>query len=168
MSIVLETERMRLGTWDDEAVERLLEMHQNADVQRYLDREQRLWTRDKAAMRVGDWLHESAIHALGKFPIRRRTDGAFIGRAGFSLYDGEPEIGYSIARPHWRQGYASEIAAGLRDWFFANRKEASFIGFAHVDNVGSLTVLERIGMTPTYRGMIHGMLHQFYVLGRPQ
>lgn len=162
----LETERLRLVPWRDELVDALWTMHADPEVARYIDAEGRVYDRAKAAARIAGWRQEYAEHGIGKFAIERKTDGAFIGRAGFSPFEGVPEIGYSLARPHWNQGYASEIAIGLRDWFFANRGEDRFIGFAHVDNAASRRVLEKIGMTETHRGSVADMPHQFYILRR--
>jgi RimJ/RimL family protein N-acetyltransferase len=141
-------------------------MHANPTVARYLDAKGRVYDRAKAIERVDGWRREYADHGIGKFAIERKADGAFIGRAGFSPYEGEPEIGYSLAEDHWGQGYASEIALSLRDWFFANRPDSYFIGFAHVDNAASLRVLEKIGMIKTHQGSLADMPHQFYILRR--
>ncbi|MBN9333490.1 GNAT family N-acetyltransferase [Devosia sp.] len=162
----LETDRLRLVPWRDELVDALWAMHANPTVARYLDVKGRVYDRAKAVERVDGWRREYADHGIGKFAIERKADGAFIGRAGFSPYEGEPEIGYSLAEDHWGQGYASEIALGLRDWFFTNRPDSYFIGFAHVDNAASLRVLEKIGMIKTHQGSLADMPHQFYILRR--
>jgi Acetyltransferases, including N-acetylases of ribosomal proteins len=163
----LETERLRLMPWTADSVDELLAMHTHPMVQRYLDAEGRVYDRARAEQRIEGWQQEFAEHGLGKFRMVRRSDGAFVGRAGFSPFDGEAEIGYSLAHEHWGQGYASEMAQALSDWFFANREEAGFIGFAHVDNAASRRVLEKIGMAPTHTGVVAGMPHQFYVKTRP-
>ncbi len=162
----LETERLRLRQWDESSVEPLLAMHANPLVARYLDSQGRVYDRAKAEERVAGWIAEQATHGVGKYWIARKADGAFVGRAGFSPYGGELEIGYSLAPEHWGQGYASEIASGLRDWFFGTRPEDQFIGFAHVENAASLRVLEKIGMRRTYAGIVADMPHQFFVLTR--
>lgn len=164
----LETERLRLVPWRDELVDALGAMHANPLVARYLDAQGRVYDRAKAAERIAGWRLEYAEHGMGKFAIERQSDGAFIGRAGFSPFEGEPEIGYSLAHEHWGQGYASEIAIGLRDWFFANRADDKFIGFAHMDNAASRRVLQKIGMTETHQGVVADMPHQFYILRREQ
>lgn len=163
----LETTRLRLTPWIDGSLAELFAMHADPLVARYLDAEGRVYDRAKAERRIAGWQKEFAEHGLGKFRMIRKADGAFIGRAGFSPYQGEPEIGYSLASSHWGQGYASEIARGLCDWFFANRPENAFIGFAHVDNFASRRVLEKIGMQPTYTATVADMPHQFYLKSKP-
>ncbi|GLQ54909.1 GNAT family N-acetyltransferase [Devosia nitrariae] len=163
----LETERLRLTLWIDGSVDELFTMHADPLVARYLDADGRVYDRAKAEERIAGWQKECAEAGLGKFRMIRKADGAFIGRAGFSPFEGGPEIGYSLASAHWGQGYASEIAQGLNDWFFANRPEDAFIGFAHVDNLASRRVLEKIGMTPTHTATVAEMPHQFYLKSRP-
>lgn len=162
----LETDRLRLVPWRDDLVDALWAMHANALVARYIDAQGRVYDRAKAVERIHGWRHEYADHGIGKFAIERKADGAFVGRAGFSPSNGVAEIGYSLAHEHWNQGYASEIALGLRDWFFAHRQDDHFIGFAHVDNAASRRVLEKVGMTETHQGVVADMPHQFYILRR--
>lgn len=163
----LETERLRLTPWSQGSVDELFAMHAHPMVARYLDAQGRVYDRAKAEQRIIGWQQEFAEHGLSKFRMVRRADGAFVGRAGFSPFNGKAEIGYSLAYEHWGQGYASEIAQALSDWFFANREEDSFIGFAHVDNAASRRVLEKIGMIPTYTGVVAEMPHQFYIKTKP-
>jgi RimJ/RimL family protein N-acetyltransferase len=168
MSTLLETERLRLERWTEAAVDELVLLHSDADVQRYLDIEARGWSREKAAGRLAEWEAEFAAYGLGKHRLVRREDGAFVGRAGFGR-DGEvAEIGYSMVRGHWGKGYATEIARALSDWFFAGRPDTSFIGFAHSENAASRAVLEKIGMQPTHTAEIASMPHQFYEKQRPR
>lgn len=167
-TIILETDRLVLCHWTASAVDEVFAMHSDPDVARFLDIEGRVYDRAKAEARVAGWIDELATTGLGKHRLIRKSNGTFVGRAGFSLYiTGSPEIGYSLARPHWGQGYASEIAAGLSDWLFATRADPHFIGFAHRDNLASRRVLEKIGMQPTHEDMVAEMPHQFYIKHRP-
>ena len=168
MSTLLETERLRLERWTPAAVDELVALHSDPDVQRYLDIEGKGWSREKAAGRLAEWEAEFATHGLGKHRLVRRDDGAFVGRAGFGHYGEVAEIGYSMARAHWGKGYATEIARALSDWFFAGRPDERFIGFAHSDNGASRAVLEKIGMVPTHARDVAQMPHQFYEKRRSQ
>jgi ribosomal-protein-alanine N-acetyltransferase len=167
-TVILETNRLVLTTWTETAVDEVLEMHSHPDVARYLNIEGKGYDRAKAEARVAGWRQEYAENGLGKHRMSRKADGQFVGRAGFSQFiPGTAEIGYSLARSHWGQGYASEIAQALSDWLFETRRDASFIGFAHRDNAASRRVLEKIGMQPTHEGIIADMPHQFYIKQRP-
>ena len=162
MTVLLETDRLRLERWTDAAVDELVALHSHPDVQRYLDRDGNGWSAGKAARRLAEWQGEFAELGLGKHRLVRRADGAFVGRAGFSKYSDSAEIGYLLVRAHWGQGYATEIAGALSDWFFAGRPDDRFVGFTHSDNRASRAVLEKIGMVPTHVADIADMPHQFY------
>ncbi|SFB42328.1 Protein N-acetyltransferase, RimJ/RimL family [Rhizobium sp. NFR07] len=165
MATILETNRLRLETWGEDGVAELIKLHGSEAVMRFLDARGEFYDRTKAEHRLGEWAREYAEHGLGKQRLVRKDDGVFIGRAGFSLYaPGKPEIGYSLLPMHWGQGYATEIAEGLRDWLEATGRWAGFIGFAHVDNCASKRVLERIGMDATHQALVSEMPMQFYAL----
>ncbi|TAD76951.1 MAG: N-acetyltransferase [Sphingomonadales bacterium] len=73
-----------------------------------------------------------------------------IGSAGLGEHEGEPEIGYWIARDHWGQGYATEAAAAVL-------RIARTLGHARLtaghfaDNPASGKVLRKLGFVPTGR-----------------
>lgn len=165
--VMLETERLVLSTWDKNGADEMFALHSDPEVNHFVVSYNHDWSLAKAAERIAIWQAEFADHGLGKQRLTRKVDGAFIGRAGFSVTsEGPPELGYSLARAHWGEGYASEIAAALRDWFFAARPDPSFIGFAHRDNLASRRVLEKIGMTETHEAEVAGGPHRFYIKQR--
>ena len=55
------------------------------------------------------------------------------------------EIGYSLARPHWRKGYAREAVSRLLDLLFREEGNRRVFADTDPDNVGSNTLLERLG-----------------------
>jgi RimJ/RimL family protein N-acetyltransferase len=68
----------------------------------------------------------------------------------------EVEIGYLVHRPFWRQGYAFEAAAAVRDWAFA-RGHDHVISLIRPVNEPSQAVARKLGMRPT-RHVEHGAL----------
>lgn len=167
MSVLLETARLRLSTWQAQEAEDLFALHSDPQVNTYLASYNRDWTPAAAAARVDMWMDEHARHGLGKHRLTLRDTGNFVGRAGFSISaDGNPELGYSFLRQYWGRGLAAEIATALRDWFFATRPDPAFIAFTETGNGASCRVLEKIGMTLTGHGDIDGVAHRFYRIER--
>jgi RimJ/RimL family protein N-acetyltransferase len=73
-----------------------------------------------------------------------------IGSAGLGEHEGEPEIGYWIAREHWGRGYATEAArAVLRIARTLGHTRLTAGHFA--DNPASGRVLRKLGFVPTGR-----------------
>ena len=73
--------------------------------------------------------------------------GAFIGAVGiFHALDWlEPEIIYSLDRPLWRRGFATEAARAARDWLFQHFPLARAASFIRPDNFASKGVASRLG-----------------------
>jgi RimJ/RimL family protein N-acetyltransferase len=146
---ILETPRLRLVMWNKEDAGLVQALHSSIETTRYLPGTAP-WTRQKAEERLQDWFDECRRDGVTKYKLLRREDGAFVGRAGFSLLDrsGQYELGYSICREAWGNGYATEIAGALARWFFEKHFSDSFIAFTHPDNVASQRVLTKAGMLP--------------------
>lgn len=87
-------------------------------------------------------------HAL--WALELRDTGEYIGDCGVTMQniDGEqlPEIGYHINKRFWRQGYAKEAAAAVRDWFFSQSDCESVYSYMKYTNVASCATAESIGM----------------------
>lgn len=147
--IILETPRLRLVMWNKEDAGLVQALHSSIDTTRYLPGTAP-WTRQKAEERLQNWLDECRRDGVTKYKLLRREDGAFVGRAGFSLLDrnGQYELGYSICREVWGNGYATETAGALARWFFEQDFSDRFIAFTHPDNVASQRVLTKTGMLP--------------------
>ena len=163
---VLETERLILTGWRTDQLDDLVALHGDASTARYLSASGAPWTREQAESRLAVWMDEFANHRMGKLRVTRKSDGALVGRAGYSLYPptGEPEIGYALSPEYRGAGYAREAAEGLRDWLFRETEWTHFIGFADVRNAASLKILRSIGMEPTHVAVDNGMECQFHVL----
>lgn len=167
---LFETERLVLSGWRMDQVEDLVALHGNPTISRYLTPSGAPWTREQAEKAVAHWIALFESHQFGKLRLHRKSDGVFIGRAGFGIYPptGEPEIGYALFEDHHGAGYAMEAAAGLRDWFFANNKGEHFIGMADTRNAPSLAILSKIGMEKTHVAVDYlGLTCQFHIYRRP-
>jgi len=67
-----------------------------------------------------------------------------IGSAGLCAHEGQAEIGYWIARPHWGQGYAPEAARAVID-IARTIGHSSLVASHFLDNPASGRVLEKLG-----------------------
>ena len=56
------------------------------------------------------------------------------------------ELGYSIARPLWGQGFMTEAARAVIDYGFQSMGLARIYSFANIRNKGSWRVMEKLGM----------------------
>lgn len=91
---------------------------------------------------VGLWL----LAGHGGLAIDR-NDGETIGVVGINAGPRFPEteLGWMLYDGHEGRGYATEAAAALRDWAFANLDLASLVSYVDCDNRASARVAERLG-----------------------
>jgi len=149
-AIILETPRLVLTMWNKGDAELIRQLHSTVETTRYLSGAAP-WTLEKAEERLKSWFGEQARDGVTKYKMLRRDDGRFIGRAGFSRFHeengrGEFELGYSIRNDAWGNGYATEIAGALAQWFLQRGLASQFIAFTHPENAASQRVLRKIGM----------------------
>ncbi len=165
---VLVTERLRFHPWEADDLPLLLALHRDPEVQRFLETGGAVW--DEAALRAKfeGFRADYAENGWTKFKLLD-AQGHFLGRAGFGRFDqtGELELGYSLVRAFWGQGYASEAATALLDWIYRAAPVDHVIGFAVAENMGSRRVLEKAGMTFAGLRDLHGVPNAFYRHDRP-
>ena len=87
---------------------------------------------------------------FGMHALIERSTRSFVGQCGLLAQeiDGneELEIGFSLLRDYWGQGFATEAATYFRDFAFEHRLGSSLICIIHRDNRSSQDVAQRIGM----------------------
>ncbi len=141
----LETDRLILRAWRAEDFEPLAQFMADPEVTRWLNGEPQSRTdawRGMAAM-VGHW----ALRGYGFWAVERKEDHAFIGRVGVWYPEGWPgmEVGWTLGRPYWGKGYATEAARVSMDYGFITQSVAKLISVIHVGNQPSKAVAQRIG-----------------------
>ncbi len=100
-------------------------------------------------------IEEMASRAPGEpggwvqFSVLERSSECLAGDVGISRADGEPgvlEVGYTIAPPFQRRGYATEAVAALVDYAFDTLGADVVRAYASAENVPSIRVAEKVGM----------------------
>ena len=110
----LETERLILREFSPDDFEAFAAFMADEDVTRYLTG--RPMSRADAwrslASSIGHW----HLRGYGTWAVERKEDKAFMGRVGMINPEGWPglEIGWTLGKPHWGKGYATEAAAAER------------------------------------------------------
>ncbi|WP_223632620.1 GNAT family N-acetyltransferase [Planococcus sp. 4-30] len=95
---------------------------------------------------------DPALYGWGSWLVLQKSDGVIIGDAGFK---GKPnsghevEVGYGFLETYWGKGYATEAVEGLVAWAFNEMAVKKVIAETNWDNIGSIRVLEKVGMKKT-------------------
>jgi [ribosomal protein S5]-alanine N-acetyltransferase len=93
-------------------------------------------------------LPQYSLYNLGRWAIQIKENGAFAGWCGLKYRPEleEIDLGYRLMRQYWGHGYATEAAAHTLRYGQDVLNLETITGRAHVDNIASWTVLEKIGM----------------------
>jgi [ribosomal protein S5]-alanine N-acetyltransferase len=165
--MILETGRLRLRELVSADLDFVAEMLAHPEVMRFYPK---CYARDEAA----EWLDRQRARYLrdghGLWLVEDRADGTPIGQIGLVLQTvggaPVPEIGYLVHRPHWRRGYASEAARGVRDHAFSTFGYPRVISLVRPENAPSQAVARTLGMRPTVETMHGGFAHDVWSVER--
>jgi len=154
MGIVeIETARLRLRPLDLDDVDAVHRLWTEPDVRRYLWDDQ-LVPHTRAAAIVDASLMCFTARGFGLWAIRLTAATNLSGFCGLRPAEtgNDIELLYGLAPRHWGCGLATEAARAVLRYGFETLRLARIIAATDAPNVGSIRVLERLGMryeTPT-------------------
>jgi RimJ/RimL family protein N-acetyltransferase len=154
----LETDRLLLRAPVPEDAEELAPMYGDPEVMRYVG-EGRTLTPKETESSVQRTIDTWAAEGFGLFTAVRKEDDALIGRVGLILRNTETwqtahegdagptelEVGYTIGRPFWGKGYATEAAAAARDFALERLGARRLIALIIRGNEASENVARKLG-----------------------
>jgi ribosomal-protein-alanine N-acetyltransferase len=157
-AVTLETERLVLRAPVAEDAEPLAPMYADPEVMRYLG-EGRTLTREETERSVLRMIDGWKADGFGLFTTVRKEDEAVIGRVGLIVWNPETwettranakgpkelEVGYTIGRPYWGNGYATEAAAAARDFALDELGARRLIAMIIHGNEASENVARKLG-----------------------
>jgi RimJ/RimL family protein N-acetyltransferase len=153
----LRTERLVMRGWRDDDFEAWARLCADDEVMRALGRPGGIsradaW-RDMAVM-AGHW----TLKGFGHWVLEGGETGELIGRAGLFCPEGWPglEVGWTVARPHWGYGYATEAGAASLDWARDQLGATHVISLIADENVRSQRVAAKLGMEIEGRAEVWG------------
>ena len=160
---VLETRRLRLRPLCMRDEKDMFRYASDPEVSRHV-----LWDthetprQTRSALRSA--LRQYRSGAPGSFAIERRSDRRMIGTIGFMWINCDhrsAEVGYSLARDCWNQGYATEALGAVLRFAFGTLKLNRVEAMHEVDNPASGRVMEKCGMTceGTLRSRVYNKDH---------
>jgi RimJ/RimL family protein N-acetyltransferase len=146
----IETERLVLRRSRPEDAETISGYRSDPEVHRMQG-----WERtDPEGVRVD--IEEMSARSPGEpggwvqFSVRERDTDLLVGDVGISLADGEPgvvKVGYTISPSVQGRGYATEAVGALVDYAFETLGADVVRAYASADNLPSIRVAEKVGMT---------------------
>jgi [ribosomal protein S5]-alanine N-acetyltransferase len=176
----LETERLRLRPLSMDDLDVLASFYADPQVTRYLGVGKTL-TREESEGSLTRMVRSLELDGFGQLAVERKEDATVIGRCGLLVWDAETltptteaeatgptelELGYTLGRPYWGAGYATEAAAAVRDHVFGPMRRERLIAFIRPGNVASRRVAEKLGMRHERDIVLMELPAQLFALGK--
>ncbi|TDR73820.1 GNAT family N-acetyltransferase [Paludibacterium purpuratum] len=165
-----ETSRLILRAWQSSDLAAFRALNGDALVMAHFPAKLAPQQSDALAERLQQRIVEQG---WGFWALERKHSGEFIGFCGLNRPQWQAaftpcvEIGWRLARPYWRQGYAREAARAALALGFTQLALAEIVAFTVPGNVRSLAVMQAIGMRRDIDGdFLHPQLPPEHPLAR--
>lgn len=154
----LESPRLVLRQWQGADLQPFADMNADEEVMRYFpspmsfEDSQRSFNKMQNIINTNGW---------GWWALEHKETGEFIGATGLVsvLFNAHfvpaVEVGWRIRREHWRQGYATEAALASLEFAKTTLKLPKIVSFTAVQNIPSIGVMEKLGMTRLLPNFAH-------------
>jgi [ribosomal protein S5]-alanine N-acetyltransferase len=144
---ILETDRLFLREFSNLDAQHLFDLNSDPDVIRY--------TGDKAFISIQEVekfiknYNHYQKYGFGRWAVIQKSNSDFLGWCGlkFSPDLDEVDIGFRFHKRYWNQGFATEAANPCLKFGFQKFNLNSIVGRAMKENLSSIRVLEKIGLT---------------------
>jgi ribosomal-protein-alanine N-acetyltransferase len=162
----IRTPRLVIRRFEDRDVDRMHEIFGDPEVMRYIP----LGVLDHGATaRLLAAYNRNYDERGYSFWGIETHDGRLVGDVGFNVYaaSGDPELGYTLAREAWGNGYASEAGAACIEAAFASLGAKRVLAVVDLENAASLRTAARLGMTRIDTIHPRGRPHALFERRRP-
>jgi len=142
---IITTERLTLRPLTAADADWWVRLHADPEVNRFVGS----YTAEQAAVRLAAIEEQWSTRGHGLCVVRLRATGEPIGRCGLNWWEqfDEVEAGWTLERPHWGRGYATEAATAVLGWGFGELGLERITAMIHPGNAGSTAVAARLGFT---------------------
>jgi len=143
--VTLETDRLLLRMFQQSDLDAYAAMSADPEVMRFLGG--KVLNRNEAWRSMAQVCGHWQLRGYGMWAVVEKASGEMVGRVGCLHPEGWPgfEIGWTLRREFWGQGYATEAARAAFDWAFEKLGIPHIISLIAPSNVRSIRVAERLG-----------------------
>ncbi|MEO8412065.1 MAG: GNAT family N-acetyltransferase [Ginsengibacter sp.] len=168
MQVVFETPRLFLRRFTEADAPLIFALNSDPEIVKYVH--EPVLQNEAAAKKIliNSILPQYKIN-LGRWAILTKSDYEFIGWCGLKYMEetGIIDLGYRLLKAAWGKGYATEAAQYTVIYGLKNLKIEMITGRAHIDNIASIKVLEKIGMRYVGDEAVDGIPVKVYALSLP-
>ena len=165
----LETKRLVLRPFVEDDADVFCVLLQDPDVVRHIG-DGTIPNREDCWRAVAGWLGHWVLRGYGPWAVTERESGTFMGRVGIHYPYGwpGPELAYTLGKPFWGKGYATEAGRAALDWGFTHRDFLALMSLIHPENAASIRVATKLGETLRGDATLHRNTVLRYVITRPE
>ncbi|HEY2474538.1 MAG TPA: GNAT family N-acetyltransferase [Candidatus Cybelea sp.] len=147
MTVVLETARLIARDWEPSDEDAAAAIYAQPEVMQYIPGG--TWDRARTRLIIARMRELAAVQGFGFYPLVHKESGGLAGHAGLGYLEGgaEIEVAYILDVPFWGQGLATEAARALLVDGIERLALRRIVAVAFRENVKSVAVMERCGMT---------------------
>lgn len=164
MNIILETPRLILRQFTEADALAIKQLNSEPGVLKYIP--EPIPASEEAALKIiVDIILPQYKNNLGRWAVHTKTNNEFIGWCGLKWIKetNEIDLGYRFKPAAWGKGYATEAAQHTLNYGLQQLQLKKIGAHAHIDNIASQKVLEKIGMQFVGEGVEDGVPLKGYV-----
>ena len=146
---ILETKRLILRPFDLQDVEPAYQMNLDREVSRYTG-DGGVQSREEIRRRIEEGvLSDYRKYGFGRLAVVDKVTHQFLGFCGLKYLPemDEVDIGFRFLKAYWGKGLATESGKAVIQHGFFDLKLQRIIGLVLPDNIKSIRVLQKLGLT---------------------
>ncbi len=169
MQIVFETPRLILGQFTEAHAPLILLLNSDPEIVKYVH-EPVLTSEEQAKKIIVDIILPQYKNNMGRWATYTKSNNEFIGWCGLKYLADSDEIdlGYRFKKSAWGKGFATEAAKHTLVHGFNKLDLKLITGRAHIENIASIKVLEKIGMHFISEGILDDCPVKTYTISKQQ
>lgn len=168
MHIVFETPRLLLRQFTVADAPLILALNSDPEIVKYVH-EPVLKTEEEAKNILLNNILPQYENKLGRWAMHIKSTQEFIGWCGLKYRPelDEIDLGYRLMQKAWGKGLATEAAQHTLEYGFKTLNLNLITGRAHIENIASIKVLEKIGMDFIGEGIVDNCPVRTYTKANP-
>ncbi|MBS9781718.1 MAG: GNAT family N-acetyltransferase [Gammaproteobacteria bacterium] len=148
---MIETQRLILRQWQEKDKQHYAEINTDTEVMRYFPD---IMTLTESDVQIEVMQAKIEKNGWGYWAVELKQTNELIGKVGLNpveLHSDIPEtpfveMGWRLAKKHWRQGYAYEAATACLDYAFNILELNSVYACTALTNIPSQQLMKKLGM----------------------
>lgn len=160
----IETSRLRLRHLCLDDLDDLFRIYSNPEVMKYVGSAR---TKDETQAALVSMIKHWE-HGFGMWATIYKDSGKLIGRCGLCFLDNTPEVelGYTLDKPFWNMGLATEASLVSLKYGFEEIGLERIVAIAKPENIASQRVMQKVGMKYQKNAHYYNSDVVYYALSR--